>query len=48
VSGSPRFAEPIVLDDGVRLTTLRNAGADLGKTVPKSHDDMPAVLTASL
>jgi hypothetical protein len=34
-----------VLEDGVKLTTLRNA--HLGKAIPKSDHDMPAVLTAA-
>ena len=36
-----------MLDDGVKLTTLRDAIAHLGKTIPKSDHDMPAVLTAA-
>lgn len=44
---SPRFAEPIVLSDGVKLTMLRDAVAHLGKAIPKSDHDMPAVLTAA-
>jgi hypothetical protein len=36
------FAEPIVLGDGVKLTTLRDAIAHRGKAI-----DMPAVLTAA-
>jgi hypothetical protein len=42
-----RFAEPIVLEDGVKLTTLRDAIAHLGKVIPKSDHDMPAVLAAA-
>jgi hypothetical protein len=44
---SLRFAEPIVLADGVKLATLRDAIAHLGKAIPKSDHDMPAVLTAA-
>jgi hypothetical protein len=47
VTWSLRFAEPIVLEDGVKLTTLRDAIAHLGKAIPKSDHDMPAVLTAA-
>jgi hypothetical protein len=47
VSWSLRFAEPIVLEDGAKLTTLRDAIAHLGKTIPKSDHDMPAVLAAA-
>jgi hypothetical protein len=35
VSRSLRFAEPIVLEDGGKLATLRDAVAHLGKTVSK-------------
>jgi hypothetical protein len=47
VSWSLRFAAPIVLEDGVKLTTLRDAIVHLGKVIPKSDHDMPAVLTAA-
>jgi hypothetical protein len=47
VSWSLRFAEPIVLADGAKLATLRDAIAHLGKAIPKSDHDMPAVLTAA-
>jgi hypothetical protein len=47
VSWSLRFAEPIVLADGVKLATLRDAIALLGKAIPKSDHEMPAVLTAA-
>jgi hypothetical protein len=47
VSWDSRFAEPIVLADGARLTTLRDAVAHLGKTVPKSDRDAPSVTTAA-
>jgi hypothetical protein len=42
-----RFADPIELDDGTTLRTLRDAIAYLGKTVPKSEHDHPAVVLAS-
>jgi hypothetical protein len=42
-----RFAGPIVLENGVKLTTLRDAIAHLGKAIPESDHDMPAVLTAA-
>ena len=35
VSWSLRFDEPILLADGVRLATLREAVAHLGKAIPK-------------
>jgi hypothetical protein len=44
---SKRFDEPIVLDDGTTLTTLRDAVEYLAKTVPKTEHDHPHVLTAS-
>jgi hypothetical protein len=47
VSWSLRFAEPIVLEDGVKLATLREAIAHLGKAIPESDHDMPAILTAA-
>jgi hypothetical protein len=47
VSWSLRFAEPIVLPGGVKLATLRGAIAHLGKAIPKSDHNMPAVLTAA-
>jgi hypothetical protein len=47
VSWSLRFAEPIVLPDGGKLTTLREAIAHLGKAIPKSDHEMPSVLTAA-
>lgn len=43
---SQRFADPIKLD-GTTLRTLRDAIAYLGKTVPKSERDHPAVVLAS-
>ena len=42
-----RFVEPIVLDDGTTLTTLREAVHYLAKTVPKAERDHEKVLTAS-
>jgi hypothetical protein len=47
MSWSLRFAEPIVLENGAKLTTLREAVTHLGKAVPKSDHDMPAVRTAA-
>jgi hypothetical protein len=47
VSWSLRFAEPIVLPDGAKLKTLREAVAHLGRTIPKSDHAMPSVLTAA-
>lgn len=42
-----RFDDPIVLPDGSKLRTLREAIAYLGKTVPKSERDHPAVVLAA-
>ena len=47
MSWSLRFDEQIVLPEGGRLTTLRDAISHLGKTIPKSDHQMPAVLTAA-
>ena len=47
MSWSLRFDEPIVLPDGGKLATLRDAISHLGKTIPKADHDMPAVLTAA-
>jgi hypothetical protein len=47
VSWSLRFAEPIVLADGVKLATLRQAVSHLVKTVPPAEPGSPAVLTAA-
>lgn len=47
MSWSLRFALPIVLDSGFKLTSLREAIAHLGKAIPKFDHDMPAVLTAA-
>jgi hypothetical protein len=44
---SKHFDEPIVLDDGTTLTTLRDAIQYLAKTVPKAERDHEKVLTAS-
>jgi hypothetical protein len=44
---SKRFDEPIVLDDGTILTTLRQAIEYLAKTVPKAVHNHPNVFTAS-
>ena len=46
MSWSRRFAEPIMLN-GAKLATLRDAISHLGKVIPKSDHDMPAVLTAA-
>jgi hypothetical protein len=47
VAWSLRFAEPIVLEGGAKLTTLCEAIAHLGKTVAKGERDLPAVGTAA-
>jgi hypothetical protein len=47
MSWDRRFAEPIELPTGKRLTTLREAIAHLGKVIPKSEHDMPEVQTAA-
>jgi len=47
VSWDQGFAEPIVLDDGSKLSTLREAIAHLGKIIPQSEHDMPDVQTAA-
>lgn len=47
MSWSLRFHEPIVLPDGAKLTTLREAIAHLGKTIPKSEYTLPSVTTAA-
>jgi hypothetical protein len=44
---STHFDEPIVLDDGTRLTTLRDAIQYLAKTVPTAEQNHQAVLNAS-
>jgi hypothetical protein len=48
VSWSLRFAEPIVLSDGPKLATLRDAIAHLSKTIPKSDHRTPAVRNAGV
>jgi hypothetical protein len=47
VSWSLRFAEPIVLADGGKLATLRQAIAHLVKTIPAAERGSPAVLAAA-
>jgi hypothetical protein len=47
VSWSLRFAEPIVLEDGSKLATLRDAIRHLAKMIPEAERDMAEVLTAS-
>jgi hypothetical protein len=47
VSWDSRFAEPIVLADGGKLATLRQAIAHLVKTIPAAERSLPAVLTAA-
>ena len=42
-----RFDEPIVLDDGTTLSTLRDAIHYLAKTVPRAERYHEKVLTAS-
>jgi hypothetical protein len=47
VSWSQRFDEPIILPNGAKLRTLRDAIAHLGKVIPKSDHDLPSVTTAA-
>jgi hypothetical protein len=47
VPWSLRFAEPIVLKDGSKLATLRDAIRHLAQIIPKAEHDMLEVLTAS-
>jgi hypothetical protein len=47
VSWSWRFDEPIVLEDGTTLRTLRDAVQYLAKTVPKTERNHPKVETAA-
>jgi hypothetical protein len=47
VSWSLRFAEPIVLEDGSKLATLRDTIRYLAQIIPKAEHDMLEVLTAS-
>ena len=44
---STPFDEPIVLDDGTKLITLRDAIKYLAKTVPKAEHNHEKVLSAS-
>jgi hypothetical protein len=44
---SKHFDEPIVLDDGTELTTLRGAIQYLARTVPKAEQNHETVLTAA-
>ena len=47
MSWDERFAEPIVLDDGTKLATLREALAYLAKIISKAERNLPEVLTAA-
>ncbi len=47
ITVAKRFAEPIVLADGVKLETLGDAIAHLAKIIPEAERDMPKVLTAN-
>ena len=47
MSWSQRFAEPIVLADGAKLATLRQAIAHIVKTIPTAERGSPVVLTAA-
>ena len=47
MSWSLRFAEPIVLPDGRKLATLRDAVRHLAKIIPEAERDMLEVLSAS-
>ena len=47
MSWSLRFDEPIVLPDGAKLATLREAVAHLSKVIPKFDHDVPPVTTAA-
>jgi hypothetical protein len=47
VSWSLRFAEPIVLPDGRKLATLRDAMRHLAELIPEAERDMLEVPTAS-
>jgi hypothetical protein len=47
VSWDSRFADPIVLPDGAKLTPLRESIAHLVKTIPAAERRLPAVLTAA-
>jgi len=47
MSWDQRFFEPIVLPDGVKLVSLRDAIVHLVNTIPSSERAMPIVLTAA-
>jgi hypothetical protein len=47
MSWDQRFFEPIVLPDGVKLASLRDAIVHLVNTIPSSERAMPIVLTAA-
>jgi hypothetical protein len=47
LSWDSRFAQPIELPGGVKLTSLREAILHLVNTVPSSERGLPAVLTAA-
>jgi hypothetical protein len=47
VSSEERLAERLVLDDGTKLATLREALAHLTKIFTKAERNLPEVLTAS-
>jgi hypothetical protein len=47
LSWDQRFAEPIVLPNGAKLASLREAIVHLVKTIPSSERDTPVVLTAA-
>ena len=47
MSRSLRFPEPIVLPDGAKLKSLREAVEYLGKAIPKFDHEMSSVLTAA-
>jgi hypothetical protein len=47
VSWDDRFAEPIVLEDGTRLATLRQAIAHLAKFIPTTERNLAEALTTS-
>ena len=44
---STRFDEPILLDDGTKLATPREALTHLAKIITKAERNLPEVLTAS-
>ena len=47
MSWDQRFFEPIVLPDGLKLASLRDAIVHLVNTIPSSERAMPIVLTAA-